>query len=98
MGMFFRLIRRGRSTGRGLLLALLLGVLLTGIAGLAVAPAFLRHRGDWPFERAFAEVAKEAAIPRSASDLKPPGPLSDRRLLAYLLTFPPRPERGRPEA
>lgn len=73
---------RRPSLGRGLLVGLLLGALLTGLAVLLTLSAFLRHRGDWPLEGALAAVAKELAIPRSASDLKPPGPLDDRRLLA----------------
>lgn len=59
----------------------LLGVLLT-IAGMALlVPTFLRHRGDWPFERAFAEVAKEMAIPKDAASVQPPRPINDRRTI-----------------
>src|ERR687885_640785 len=74
--------RRRPLFGRSFLVGLLLGALLAALGMLLVLPAFLSHRGDWPLEGALAEVAKELAIPRSASSLQPPGPLDDRRLLA----------------
>jgi len=67
---------------RSALVGFLLGALVAGLAVVLAAPSFLRHRGDLPLERAFAEIAKEVAIPRSASDLRPPAPLNDRRSLA----------------
>jgi mono/diheme cytochrome c family protein len=74
--------RRPRRPSLGsLLLGLLLGIVLAGGALALLAPTFLRHRADWPFERVLAEVAKEAAIPSDAKSLQPPGPLNDRRTL-----------------
>jgi mono/diheme cytochrome c family protein len=64
-----------------LIAGVVLGALLVAVVGLLTAPVFLSHRGDWPFERVVAEAAKELAVPRSASDLKPPGPLNTRGLL-----------------
>jgi mono/diheme cytochrome c family protein len=59
----------------------LLGVVLFGGALALIMPSFLRHRGDWPGERAMAEVVKEIAIPGDAASLQPPGPLNERRTL-----------------
>jgi len=64
-----------------LILGIIVGVVGVAIVGALLAPSFLRHRGDWPGERAAAEVAKELAIPRDASSLQSPKSLTDRRTL-----------------
>lgn len=64
-----------------LVLGILLGSLLTGGLGAWVAVSSLQRRADLPMEQLVAGIAKDLAIPSSASGLTPPGPLDDRRLL-----------------
>ena len=61
---------------------ILLGLVAVGVARLFIAPSILTRRVDLPFERKLAELAKQRAIPASANNLQPPGPLDDRRTLA----------------
>jgi mono/diheme cytochrome c family protein len=72
--------RRGFPLGTLLLGLLLGGLIVAGIGGW-VAVSSLQRRADLPMEQAFAGLAKDLAIPSSASSLTPPGPLDDRRLL-----------------
>ena len=64
-----------------LLLGLVLGGLLVGGILAWVAISSLQRRADLPMEHRLAAMAKDLAIPSSASRLTPPGPLDDRRLL-----------------
>src|SRR3954453_10852345 len=74
--------RRSRRPAIGsIVLGVVLGMIVAGIAGVLLAPSFLRHRGDLPAERAFAEVAKEMAIPREAAAVQSPKDLTERRTL-----------------
>ena len=73
--------RRWRVSFGSLLIGLLLGLVLAAGAVAFTLPAFLRHRGDWPIERAVAEVTKEFAIPADAAALQPPRALNDRRTI-----------------
>jgi mono/diheme cytochrome c family protein len=64
-----------------LLLGFVLGGLLVGGILAWVAISSLQRRADLPMEHLLAAMAKDVAIPSSASRLTPPGPLDDRRLL-----------------
>jgi mono/diheme cytochrome c family protein len=80
----FPTISRGPHRGFPLgvlLLGLVLGGLLVGGILAWVAISSLQRRADLPMEQLFAGMAKDLAIPSSASSLTPPGPLDDRRLL-----------------
>lgn len=65
-----------------LVLGIVLGLLLAGGAGAYLAVSSLQRRVDLPMEQTLAGMAKDLAIPQSASALTPPGPLDDRRALA----------------
>ena len=74
--------RRWRLSFGSMLVGLLLGLVLAAGAAALTLPTFLRHRGDWPIERAVAEVTKELAIPSEAAALQPPRALDDRRTIS----------------
>ncbi|MFN0073852.1 MAG: c-type cytochrome [Chloroflexota bacterium] len=81
----FPTISRPRRTGfpfSVLILGVMLGGLLTGLVGAFLAVSSLQRRVDLPMEQVFAGLAKDFAIPQSASRITPPGPLDDRRALA----------------
>jgi mono/diheme cytochrome c family protein len=63
------------------LLGVVLGLIVAGIAVALVVPSFLRHRGDLPAERIVAEAVKELTIPRDAASAQAPKDLTDRRAL-----------------